>query len=244
MPYREQAGSQRGRGCIEHIVTLRLIIDFARKKKSKLFVTFVDFATVYDRVPRAVLFIILKRLGCGAVMLAALVSMYTVTQSIIGTAVVTAVIGVRQGSPTSCLLFIIFVNDLIALIKSNSGTDGFLMWLHMVVLMDDTVILSTTRHGMEQKLILLNQYCQENGMLVNNMKTKFFALNCSPEEQAPFIMGGMVVEWCNKYVYLGSLLTADGSLSSAIAAHAEAKMCHVLKYVSFLEKKIETSHFM
>ncbi len=75
-------------------------------------------------------------------------------------------------------------------------------------------------------------------MLVNNMKTNFvFALNCSPEEQAPFIVGGMVVEWCNEYVYLGSLFTADGSLSSAIAAHAEAKMCHVLKYVSFLGKK-------
>ncbi len=102
------------------------------------------------------------------------------------------------------MLFIIFVNDLIALIKGNSGTDGFLMWLHIAVLMEYTVLLSTTRHGMEQKLILLNQYCQENGMLVNNMKTKFFALNCSPEEQASFIVGGMVVEWCNKYVYLGS----------------------------------------
>ncbi len=119
-------------------------------------------------------FRILKRLGCGAVMLAALVSMYTVTQSIIGTVVVTAIIGVRQGSPTTCLLFIIFVNDLIALIKSNCGTDGFLMWLHIVVLMDDTVPLSATRQGMEQKLILLKQYCQENEMLVKNMTPNFF----------------------------------------------------------------------
>lgn len=63
VPYREQAGSQKGRGCIEHMVTLRLLMDMARKKRLKLFVTFVDFAISYDRVPQTVLFRILKRKG-------------------------------------------------------------------------------------------------------------------------------------------------------------------------------------
>lgn len=89
----------------------------------------------------------------------------------------------RQGSPTSCLLFIIFVNDLIALIKNGCGVDGFLVWLHTLVLMDDTVLLSTTRQGMQRKITLLNEYCKGYGMSVNNMKTKFFALNCLPEER-------------------------------------------------------------
>ena len=44
VPYREQAGRQKGRGCIEHIVILRLLMDMARKKRLKLLVTFVDFA--------------------------------------------------------------------------------------------------------------------------------------------------------------------------------------------------------
>ncbi len=57
-------------------------------------------------------------------LLATLVAMYTATLSILGTAVVTAVIGVRIGYPTSCFLFI-FVTDLIALIKGNSASDGF-----------------------------------------------------------------------------------------------------------------------
>lgn len=33
IPYREQAGAQEGRGCTEHIVTLRLLTDFAKKKR-------------------------------------------------------------------------------------------------------------------------------------------------------------------------------------------------------------------
>lgn len=52
----------------------------------------------------------------------------------------------------------VFVNYLTALVKGDCNIDGSLMGLHVLVLMDDTVLLSTTRHGMEQKLILLNQY--------------------------------------------------------------------------------------
>ena len=125
-PYREQAGAQKGRGCVEHIVTLRLITDFAKKKKNKLFVVFVDFTQAYDLVPRDMLFRVLKRLGCGTVMLAALIAIYRVTNSVIGTVVVATTIGVRQGSYISCLLFILYINDLIKLIKENCNPEGFL----------------------------------------------------------------------------------------------------------------------
>ena len=150
-PYREQAGAQRGRGCIEHIVSLRLLTDFAKKKKKKLFITFVDFSKAYDLVPRNMLFSVLKRLGCGVVMLGAINAMYSVTQSVIGTAIITTVIGVRQGSPTSCLLFILYVNDLIKLLKDTCEPDSFLSWLHLLMLMDDTVLLATSRVNIIKK---------------------------------------------------------------------------------------------
>ena len=62
-PYREQAGAQKGRGCLEHIVTLRLLADYSKKKKKKLFITFVDFSKAYDLVPRQMLFTVLKNIG-------------------------------------------------------------------------------------------------------------------------------------------------------------------------------------
>ena len=40
---REQAGAHLSRGCIEHIVTLRLIIDTFLRKRKKLFIVYVDF---------------------------------------------------------------------------------------------------------------------------------------------------------------------------------------------------------
>ena len=55
-----QAGGLEKRGCVEHIAALRLIIDYAKSEKKKLFILFVDFSKAYDRVPRKTLFDILK----------------------------------------------------------------------------------------------------------------------------------------------------------------------------------------
>ena len=243
-PYREQAGSQQGRGCIEHIVTLRLLMDFARRKKQRLFVCFVDFSMAYDRVPRAGLFRMLRDLGCGARMLAALAAMYAVTFSVLGKAVLESKIGVRQGSPTSCLLFVLYVNSMIHVIKRNCEPDGFLQWLHLLMLMDDTVFLSTTRRGMQRKLVFLNEFCINNGMKVNNTKTKFFTINPSEHDREPFHVGDIEVQWCDRYTYLGSVFTSDGSLSSAIAAHAKSKTCQILKFVSFLKKNTDVPFYV
>ena len=235
-PCREQAGAQRGRGCTEHILTLRLLTDYAKKKKRKLFVTFVDFSQAYDKVPRDVLLRVLKRLGCGSVMLGAIAAMYAVTESVLGSAVFATTVGVRQGSPTSCLLFILFVNDLIKSIKENCGDDGFLSWLHILVLMDDTVLLATTRERMIHKLRLLKNYCDDYGMKVNEVKTKFFVVEGNEVDMEPLRVAGLEVLRCQQYLYLGSTFTADGSLHQAVRAHALAKTAHVIKFVSFIKK--------
>ena len=152
-------------------------MDIARRKKLKLFITFVDFSKAYDCLPRYKLFLTLKRMGCGLTMLMALVAMYEYTNSVIGMALIAATIGVRQGSPTSGLLFIIYVNVMIQMIKQGCPVDGFLVWLHILVMMDDTVLLSTTKQGMKDKIKILNDYCNSYGMTINYSKTKFMVVN-------------------------------------------------------------------
>ena len=235
-PYREQAGCQAGRGCLEFLVTLRLLCDVARRKKFKLFITFVDFSQAYDRVPRDVMFRVLKRLGCGVTMLSALVALYKITHSVIGSAVISAAVGVRQGSPTSCLLFIIFVNDLISLIRQNCDADGFLAWLHLLILMDDTVLLATKRENMIHKIKLLNQFCASHGMKINESKTNFFLINGNTSDKEAMLVDDVSVSVCDHYTYLGSTFSADGCTTTAIKLHAQNKMSHALKFVSFVNK--------
>ena len=68
----------------------------------------------------------------------------------------------------------VFVNDLIKIIKEGCEADGFLAWIHILVLMDDTVLLATSRENMIKKITLLHNYCKEYGMKINQSKTKFF----------------------------------------------------------------------
>ena len=117
---------------------------------------------------------VLKELGCGFVMLRALASLYKVSKSILGLTIITAVIGVCQGSPTSCLIFIMYVNILILWLKRNHGWDGYLKWLRCLMLMDDTVILATTRERCIEKVKTLLDYCGEYGMIINEKKTKLW----------------------------------------------------------------------
>ena len=104
-----QAGAQKGRSCLEQIFTLRMLFDYALSKKIKLYVLFIDYSKAYDRVSRGKLIEVLRSRGCGRVMLKAIQAMYTCTKNVLKTAVIDATIGVRQGAPSSCLLFIIYI---------------------------------------------------------------------------------------------------------------------------------------
>ena len=73
-------------------------------------------------------------------MMLALMSMYSVTTSILGSTRITSSIGVRQGSPIACLLSVMFDDMFIRKIKQQCGGDGFLKWIHVLMLMDDTYL--------------------------------------------------------------------------------------------------------
>ena len=191
-PHREQAGAQRGRGCVEHMLTLRLITDYARRKRKLLYVTFIDFSSAYDLIPRQLLFNTLKELGCGAAFLAAIAATYHTTQSLLGTALITTICGVRQGMPTSCPLFLAYVHNLIKMVKETHNPDGFLEWLHIIMLMDDTVLMATTRESMIAKIKTLKDFCDRYGMVINLKKTKSMAIN--GRDQADIVVENLRVK--------------------------------------------------
>ena len=240
IPCREQAGAQSKRGCTEHIVTLRLVIDRCVRKKQPLFIAFIDFSKAYDRVPRNYLLNLLKSLGCGAVMLTALTSLFWTTKFVLGATLITAVIGVKQGSPTSCFLFILFVDEFVRLVKRRSGVDGFLGWLHLLMLMDDTVLFATSRTRLIEKLNLLTEWCNRCGMVINEDKTQFMAfVTNDPDDKSPIVLnlhhGVVKVIHCDEYKYLGSIFTSDGKVSSTMLKHTIARTKDVNKLMIFLE---------
>lgn len=61
------------------------------------------------------------------------------------------------------------------MIKDSCVIDGLLS-LYILVLMDDTVFLATTRNLVTRKVQILEEYYKEYGIIVNQSEQVFFFL--------------------------------------------------------------------
>jgi hypothetical protein len=235
-PAKEQAGAQEKRGCVEQIMALRLLVDYARYTRRKLFICYVDFSKAYDKVPRHKLIECLLHMGCGSRFLAAIIAMYKCTRNVLRTATLIANIGVRQGASTSCLLFTLYIDKLVTMIKTRIADDGFLGGIHCMLLMDDTVLLATSREMCVQKFDVLLKFCNEYGMELNLKKTKFMAINGSAADKEPIIHHEHRIEHCEKYVYLGGVFTSLGDMKSVLVEESLKCRTDVNKFAVFIAK--------
>ena len=100
----EQAGFRRAFSTIDHIFTLRCLIDQTKARKKKLYCCFVDFRKAFDTVPRERLFDRLKSLEIPNDMIWAIYALY---EQVCGRVrcpgglsdCFTSTIGVKQGCP-------------------------------------------------------------------------------------------------------------------------------------------------
>lgn len=234
-PQKEQAGAQPHRSCTDHLLTLRLFINYAVEKKQKLFVLMVDFSKAYDKIPRNSLLAMLRKHGIGSQMLHAIESMYKRSWNSIGTSVAESKAGVRQGAPTSCFLFTFYVNELVKMLR-NSGNDSYLGWVHSVMLMDDTAIMASSRKKLLEKLAVLETFCTSYGMQLNQSKTKFMVFGGDNNDKQPLLTNHTTILNCEEYCYLGMYFTQDGKTSTSVKRQATDKQKHVLKLSQFLHK--------
>ena len=118
--------------------------------------------------------------------------------------------------------------------REKCGDDGFFKWLHVLLLMDDIVIMATSRARLQEKLNILNHFCVSYGMVVNRSKTKFMVLHGDNQDRQPRQLGDLWIDHCDRYTYLGAVFTADGSTNSAIKEHVKERQKHFNKLIMFL----------
>ena len=237
-PMYAQAGSQKGRGCAEQILCLRLIIDIARSKRRTLYIAFVDYHKAYDCVDRKKLLQYLDKRGCGTAFLTAIKDSYVLTTGKIGDETFIARTGVRQGSCSSCPLFTFFIEPTIEAI-GQIGDDGWLQGLHGLLLMDDTVVFATSREAMMAKLASLKTCIDNIGLRMNSAKSQFMCVNGQCSE--PFELGDITISQTDRYTYLGSPVSI-ASISEQVKVHLQLKKGQVMKFYSFLTKNSEAPY--
>ncbi len=72
----EQGGLMKGRGCVDQIFAMKMLVEEYLGKAKKLYAAFMDLEKAYNRVDREALWIVLKICGVGGQLLNGIQAFY------------------------------------------------------------------------------------------------------------------------------------------------------------------------
>ena len=239
----EQTAFQKGKGCIDQIFLLRVIISMIQAKNEKLYIGFFDLSKAFDRVSRYLLLKQLVKLGIGSVMFCTIKSMYSVTRCVLrGFGKISEVFethtGIKQGASSSVILFIIFLDDIIDVLKEKCIPENILQDLHCLLHADDTLIISTNRETFVHKCNTMIQTLNDKKMLLNYKKSGYLIINGRENDlKCDLKIDSGWLQYKTSQKYLGVIISDTGILKIDLSLFLEKKKKEVnVKLASFLIK--------
>ena len=234
----EQAGFRPGFSTVDHLFSVKCLLDIYLSKGMKMYCAFVDYRKAFDTVWRVGLWKKLINSNIKGLVLRVIVNLYATAKSCVETngersEYFSCHTGVRQGENLSPFLFSLYLNDLENFFQ-ETGFEGLkhlhlnctsdyvrnleqMLKLFVLLYADDTIILSDSPEGLQRGLNSLQQYCNLWKLSVNDTKTKvlIFSRGKSRKQPEDFYFGESKLEVVSSYPYLGVTLNYNGSFSLA-----------------------------
>ena len=178
-----QAGFRENRGTTDNLFVLTNLMERAKRKKTKLYVAFVDLRKAYDRVWREGLWRCLIKRGLGGKPLNILKQLYRGHKKRVNTAGgPTAWIkcnrGVKQGCVLSPLLFAIYIADIAEKIQSGAKGVKIDELVHICTLFfaDDMVLIAESEKDLALQIQILEDSLREKKLEINYEKTEIIQI--------------------------------------------------------------------
>ena len=167
-------------------------------------------------------------------------------------------IGVKQGDPSSTLLFLLFINDILSNIKTD--IDGLFtlneLKLFLLPFADDAIIFAQKPEALQCILNDLSTYCDTWKLRVNTNKTKVMIFEKGIPTSYDFYYGNTLLNIVDCFKYLGMYFYKNGNWlrsenqlvkHSQPAMHDDSLVAPVLYYATEVWgyracKSIETVH--
>ena len=176
---KHQFGFQKGKSVVDCIFILHSIISKILDSGEKLYCVFIDYEKCFDKIDRTFLWqkLISEKVSCKLVN--AIRSMYITVKSCIRynssySEFFSLNNGLKQGDPSSPLLFMFFVNDIVDNINSDLEHIFTLKELKLFLIMyaDDQVVFAKSPETLQSILHDIETYCTIWGLKINTTKTK------------------------------------------------------------------------
>ena len=220
----EQAGFRKGRSCSDHIFTLRQILEQSHEFNSPVYANFVDFRKAFDSIHRDSLWKILLHYGVPEKLVNIIKLLYTdFSAQVLCEGELTDTFqvrtGVKQGCVLSPFLFLLGI-DFIMKETTKEGKRG-IRWTLMDVLedldfADDIVLLASRYVDIQDKTDVMAEKANRIGLDVNIDKTKVIRMHTRVNQ--PVQLYGEDIEDVEEFLYLGSIMSTDGSSDAEVKA--------------------------
>ena len=153
---------------------LQSIVAKTLNSKKKLYCAFVDFEKCFDRLDRVFIWQKLLKENVSTKLINAIQAMYSVVKSVVRykspkSEFLDSNIGVKQGDPSSSLIFLFFINDLLSNFDTN--IDGLFtaneINIFILLFCDDAILFAETPNALQSLLNDLETYCNLWDLKVN-----------------------------------------------------------------------------
>jgi hypothetical protein len=246
-----QQGFTKGAQTLDHIFTLKTLIDKYKKRKQKLYCTFVDFRKAFDTVSRPALLYKLSSIGIIGNVYNVIKDMYcnsTCQLKLDGkmTDRIKVEKGTEQGHTLSPELFKTFVQDLSPLLSGGNCPELQNILLTHLLWADDLVIVALDLKTLQKHLTTLGDYCNKWGLLINFDKTNTVVFNDGSRvknylNQDAVSVQEHKVKVVLEYTYLGVVLNRNGSFTSAVESQRKKGLRALFGMRRYLSKN-DLSH--
>lgn len=238
-----QTGFREDRSCLDNIFVVNTTVQFQLRLGSRsVYCLYVDFCRAFDSVSHSLLWNKIHGLGVGGRFIRTVGSLYEQASLQVRSGGVLSdtfhiTEGVLQGEMLSPLLFILFLHDVETYFRERNlygpSINGFTDLL-MMLYADDVILLASTPKMMRKMVSCLEQYCKENNLCVNLVKTKIVVCRSGGAPKGTrriidakgnvSVVGGFVyqsteIEIVPMYTYLGVTMSSSSlGLAAAIDA--------------------------
>ena len=217
----EQCGFRPGRGTTDQIYNLTGILEKAWEYAYPVYMCFVDLEKAYDRVPREVLWEVLREYGVRGTLLRSIQSLYSQSEScvrVLGSKSnsFSVRVGLRQGCALSPILFVIFMDRISRRSRGGEGIRLGELRVSSLLFADDVVLLAPSVQDLQLSLDRFDAECTAAGMKISVSKSEAMVLSRKPVDCAVRV-GNKALPQVKEFKYLGVLFTSEGRAEKEIS---------------------------